>query len=171
VVVVSHSNGTVLHAWLLKAHPGLVTASCFVDPFTFCLWEGDVCYNFVYKRPTTGIELLMRYYVGSELGIANYIQRNFDWSSNTLFFEDIPNPLDPKRTLFVLGSDDSILSSTRVRRYLKMHGVTADNMLFPNGAVHGESLIPGGPIMNRIMRWIESTTELPHLPSPQGNLK
>jgi hypothetical protein len=58
-----------------------------------------------------GIELLMRYYVGSELGIANYIQRNFDWSPNTLFFEDIPNALDPKKALFVLSGDDSILSS------------------------------------------------------------
>lgn len=53
----------------------------------------------------------MRYYISSELGIANYIQRNFDWSSNTLFFEDIPHALDPKKTLFVLGGDDSILSS------------------------------------------------------------
>lgn len=72
----------------------------------------------------------MRYYVGSELGIANYIQRNFDvstspstsipwnlkgvdeqWSSNSLFFEDIPEALDPKKTMFFLGESDSILSA------------------------------------------------------------
>lgn len=57
-----------------------------------------------------GIELLMRYYVGSELGIANYIQRNFDWSANTLFFSEIPAALDPSRTMFFVGGSDSILS-------------------------------------------------------------
>lgn len=52
----------------------------------------------------------MDYYVGAEVGIANYIQRNFDWSANTLFFEEIPNSLDPERTMYVIGGNDSILS-------------------------------------------------------------
>lgn len=47
-----HSSGSVPHAWMLKAYPQLLKRNCFVDPVTFCLWEGDVCYNFVYKRPT-----------------------------------------------------------------------------------------------------------------------
>ena len=122
---------------MLKSFPDFIKRSCFVDPVTFCSWEGDVCYNFVYKEPTNvrhlpyppfllpsstassfspftsteqGIELLMRYYVGSEIGIANYIQRNFDWSANTLFFEEIPDALDPKKTMFFVGGGDSILS-------------------------------------------------------------
>ena len=36
----SHSNGSFVHAWLLKAHPELFRRSCFVDPVTFCSWEG-----------------------------------------------------------------------------------------------------------------------------------
>lgn len=53
VTVLSHSNGSFVHAWLLKAHPGMIIRSCFVDPVTFCSWEGDVCHNFLYRRPAT----------------------------------------------------------------------------------------------------------------------
>jgi hypothetical protein len=95
----SHVSGSVPHAWMLKAYPQLLQRNCFVDPVTFCLWEGDVCYNFVYKRPTDvrssrfrfylalltlaqGMDILMRYFVGTELGVANNIQRHFDVSSS-----------------------------------------------------------------------------------------
>ena len=70
-----------------------------MDPVTFCLWEGDVCYNFVYRKCTTGVELVVRYFAGMELGIANLIQRHFDWMSNTLWFEEIPEARDAKRTV------------------------------------------------------------------------
>lgn len=40
VTMVSHSNGSYAHAWFLKAFPKSVTRSCFVDPVTFCGWEG-----------------------------------------------------------------------------------------------------------------------------------
>ena len=36
ITVVSHSNGTIVHGWLLKSCPELVKRSCFVDPVTFC---------------------------------------------------------------------------------------------------------------------------------------
>lgn len=36
LTVVSHSNGTIVHGWLLKDCPDLVKASCLVDPVTFC---------------------------------------------------------------------------------------------------------------------------------------
>lgn len=53
----------------------------------------------------------MRYFVGTELGIANTIQRHFDWPSNSLWFEEIPNARDPKKTLVVLGGKDAILNA------------------------------------------------------------
>jgi len=53
----------------------------------------------------------MRYFVGTELGIANTIQRHFDWSSNSLWFEEIPNARDPKKMLVVLGGKDVILNA------------------------------------------------------------
>ena len=59
----------------------------------------------------TGLELVIRYFVGTELGVANLLQRHFDWLSNTLWFEEIPNARDPTRSLFLLGGKDSILDA------------------------------------------------------------
>ena len=53
----------------------------------------------------------MYYFVGSELGVANLLQRHFDWSSNSLFYEEIPNARDPHRSMFVVGGRDSILNA------------------------------------------------------------
>lgn len=40
VSLLSHSNGSVHHGWVLKDAPELVRRSCFVDPVVFSLWEG-----------------------------------------------------------------------------------------------------------------------------------
>ncbi|KAH0839869.1 hypothetical protein J3R83DRAFT_820 [Lanmaoa asiatica] len=154
IVMLSHSNGSFLHAWFLKAHPEMVVRSCFVDPVTFCCWEGDMCYNFLYSPCSTGLELLMRYFVGTELGIANTIQRHFDWSSNSLWFEEIPNARDPKKTLVVLGGKDAILNAERIMRYLGSHGVRKGIFFDPNGS-HGQPFVAGGPAHSAIMSWLK----------------
>lgn len=51
----------------------------------------------------------MRYFVGSELGVSNLLQRHFCWSSNSLWFEEIPNARDPSKTLFLMGGKDNIV--------------------------------------------------------------
>jgi hypothetical protein len=51
----------------------------------------------------------MRYFVGTELGVANLLQRHFDWSSNSLWYEEIPNARDTAKTFFVLGGKDDII--------------------------------------------------------------
>lgn len=107
----TYYSGSFSHAWILKSIPEYVTRSCFVDPVTFCSWEGDVCHNFLYSKCATGVELVIRYFVGTELGVANLLQRHFDWLSNTLWFEEIPNAHDPQRSLFLLGGQDSILDA------------------------------------------------------------
>lgn len=35
----------------------------------------DVCYNFCYREPHNAIELLLHWFIASEIGIANSIQR------------------------------------------------------------------------------------------------
>jgi hypothetical protein len=40
VTMTSHSYGSYVHAWLLKDAPEVVARSLFVDPVTFCCWEG-----------------------------------------------------------------------------------------------------------------------------------
>jgi len=153
VTFCSHSNGSYAHAWMLKAYPEMVARSCFVDPVTFCSWEGDVCYNFIYRTCTTGVELLMKYYVGTELGVANLLQRHFDWTGNSLFFEEIPNARDPRKTLFVLGGKDAIVETHRVKKYLVSHGVKKNLWIDPNGR-HGQALLVGGERLTDILDWL-----------------
>ena len=97
---------------MLKNHPELVSRSCFVDPVTFCSWEGDVCYNFVYGTCTNGLQLLIRYFVATELGVSNLLQRHFDWLDNSLWFDEIPNARDSRKNVFVLGGKDSIVNAS-----------------------------------------------------------
>jgi len=55
------------------------------------------------------MELLIRYFVGSELGVSNLLQRHFCWTSNSLWFEEIPNARDQSKTFFLLGGKDEIV--------------------------------------------------------------
>jgi len=154
ITLLSHSNGSYAHAWMLKSYPEMVYRSCFVDPVTFCSWEGDVCYNFLYRPCSNGTELVMRYFVGTELGVANLLQRHFDWSSNSLWYEEIPNARDPSRTMFVLGGKDAIVNAERVKRYLTSHGIRKGLLFDPNGR-HGQALLAGGEGHAAILRWLQ----------------
>jgi len=153
VTMLSHSNGSFTHAWFLKSHPELVTRSCLVDPVTFCSWEGDVCYNFVYKRCVNAMDLIMYYFVGSELGVANFLQRHFDWASNALWYEEIPNARNPSKSMFVLGGQDSIIRSERVLKYLRSHGVRKGILYTPEHH-HGEALLPHTEAYGQIIEWL-----------------
>ncbi|KAJ9097607.1 hypothetical protein QFC21_004641 [Naganishia friedmannii] len=139
IVLCSHSNGSIAHGWLVNDAPEMILRNAFVDPVVFCLWEGDVCYNFCYRKPRTAIELLLHWFIASEIGIANSIQRHFDWSSNTLFHDQIPHANDPSKTLVVLGGEDVIIDSWRVKGYLNRHGMH-DSLDFDPLANHGEGL-------------------------------
>ncbi|KAF9567350.1 hypothetical protein CPC08DRAFT_627082, partial [Agrocybe pediades] len=158
VTVVSHSNGTYIHAWILKGYPDIVSRSCFVDPVTFCSWEGDVCYNFFYRPCMTGMELLMRYFVGTELGVVNLLQRRFCWTSNSLWFEEIPNAKDPHKTLFLLGGKDAIVNSERIKKYLTSHGIRKNLWYDPEGR-HGQALMTGGKGLKEIIGWLSENEE------------
>ncbi|KAI0774240.1 hypothetical protein C8Q74DRAFT_1200407 [Fomes fomentarius] len=153
VTMLSHSNGSFGHAWMLKGHPKMITRSCFVDPVVFCSWEGDLCYNFVYRPCANGLDLIIKYFVGTELGVANFLQRHFDWSENCLWYEQIPKARDPKRTMFFLGGKDCIIDANRVKRYLTSHGVLKGLRFDPAGH-HGEALLSISPFHNEILRWL-----------------
>ncbi|KAF7332075.1 hypothetical protein MKEN_00088000 [Mycena kentingensis (nom. inval.)] len=153
VTALSHSNGSYMHAWCLKAYPELFTRSCFADMVTVCLWEGDICHRFLYSTPTTGFELLVRYFVGTELGTANLLCRNFDWSSNSLWFEELPNARDPTKTLFLLGGKDTIINAHRVKKYLTSHGVR-EGLYFDEEAQHGDALERGSKGHTLVLEWL-----------------
>jgi hypothetical protein len=98
-----------------------VSASLALAQLGSPVWQltADVCFSFVYRRPRKAIELALYYFVASEVGIANYIQRHFNWCDNTLFVEEIPNAREATRSAFFLGGQDIIVDAERVRRYLE----------------------------------------------------
>ncbi|GHJ88728.1 hypothetical protein NliqN6_5130 [Naganishia liquefaciens] len=152
IVVFSHSNGSIAHGWLIKDCPEMILRSALVDPVVFCLWEGDVCYNFCYREPHNTIELLLHWFIASEIGIATSIQRHFDWSANTLFHDEIPHAHDPRRTLVVLGGEDVIIDAWRVKGYLNRHGMR-ESIVFDSLANHGEGL--RGDALERIIKFLK----------------
>jgi hypothetical protein len=60
----------------------------------------------------------MKFFVGTELGVANFLQRHFDWNANALWYEQIPNARDPYKTRFFLGGQDAIVDASVCYQYL-----------------------------------------------------
>lgn len=152
-------SGTYAHAWLLKAHPRLVARSCLIDPVALCLWEGDVCHNFLYRPCLTGMALLMRALIAAELGTANLLQRRFDWASNALWAAQVPGARagDARRALFVVAGRDGILNGGRVKRHLESEGVrggAGGALWYEERARHGDALRVGGRGWKRVVGWL-----------------
>ena len=55
--------------------------------------------------------MIIKFFVGTELGVANFLQRHFDWYANSLWYEEIPNARDPSKTRFFLGGKDAIVNA------------------------------------------------------------
>ena len=124
VELLAHSNGTVVSGWIIKAFPKLVKRCCLLDPICFALWEGHVCYNFLYSQPKTGLEKLLRFGMAEELGTAFYTRRRFNWADAVLWPHQVPGFRDPKRFIVLLSGKDAIINASRIRRYLLDGGMT-----------------------------------------------
>lgn len=114
----------------------------------------------------------MRYFVGTELGVANLLQRRFDWASNSLWYEEIPAAQDPERTIVFVGGKDAIVRaevcvpfpsprrsnsrSQRVLQYLKSHGMKKGIHFDPEGR-HGQALVAGGLSFQKMIHWLRQT--------------
>jgi hypothetical protein len=166
VTILSHSNGTLLHSWLLKSAGEFVKRSCFVDPVCLQLWVPHIISNFLYNRPKSGVMKLISYFVASELGTANALFRHFDWSSCLLWpQDDVPNLCNPHACQFYLAEDDSIINAPQTRQYLRHCGLLEESDARPNDqqpslhyiprAAHGEVLMAGGDAMKRIVDWLD----------------
>ena len=84
----------------------------------------------------TLIFALYRYFVSRELGIAVMLSRTFEWTSNLLFPQEIPNLKDPSKSSVFLAQQDSILNAERVKQYLKRNGFV-ETTLEENRSVNG----------------------------------
>lgn len=159
IELVGHSMGTIVAAWVIKAlsKKEIIRRICLIDPVCFCLWEAHVCYNFLYSHPRTSIEKLIRYFVGTELGIGYHIHRYFSWSSNILWPFEVPGFTNSKRFQVFLSENDSILNAPRVRNYLIENGMDDGKGVFMvKGAAHGASIIEKGYHFELIQKWLEN---------------
>ncbi|KAI9630232.1 hypothetical protein KEM48_014155 [Puccinia striiformis f. sp. tritici PST-130] len=159
VELVGHSMGTIVIAWVVKAlsNKGVIKRICLIDPVCFCLWEPHVCYNFLYSKPQTGIERMIRYFVGTELGVAHHLHRYFEWRSNILWPFEIPGFIDPQKFQVFLSEKDSILNASRVKKYLIDNGMKDGEGLFvARGNAHGESIIEMGAHFDQVKKWLQA---------------
>eukprot|EP00927_Polykrikos_kofoidii_P036501 TRINITY_DN30823_c0_g1_i1.p1 TRINITY_DN30823_c0_g1~~TRINITY_DN30823_c0_g1_i1.p1 ORF type:complete len:886 (-),score=137.94 TRINITY_DN30823_c0_g1_i1:55-2712(-) len=113
---VGHSFGSLVLAWMARRAPNFVSMLTFIDPVCFLLCKPDVCFNFMYRKPSEPTQLLINYFLAKELYIAHSLSRNFIWHHNLLWPEDLPCP-----TLVVLDGLDSIIPAHSVRRYLSAY--------------------------------------------------
>lgn len=118
---------------------------------------------------------MVSFFVGTELGVANLLRRQFDWSSNALWYEEIPNARDPSKTIFLLGGQDDIINAKvrlpleyisqllktctqRVEKYLTSHGVRK-GLFYDPDALHGTALRSGSAGHTKVMQWLRETTD------------
>lgn len=79
VIAAGHSFGSIPAGWLATGRPWLVAQCVFVEPVCFLLCFPDVCYNFLYRPPTTIMEFLIYYFVATEATVNNTLKRHFRW--------------------------------------------------------------------------------------------
>lgn len=139
---VGHSFGTLPLAWMVRLAPSRVSMVTFIDPVCFLIIKPDVCYNFIYRRPTTPAQLISSFFVGRELFIANSLSRNFFWFNNLLWPEDLSMP-----AIVALSGKDAIVPAHSVRRYLSVykqrHGLASLKVRWFPDLAHGEACLPG----------------------------
>lgn len=140
VSILSHSMGTIVHAWLMRAWPKLIARSVFVDPVCFQLWEPHICYRFLYKPTESFVEFVLRYFAARELGNANLLTRHFDWSSNVLLMHDVWKHHTPDDVRIYLAGDDTVLHAWRVLHLLKRCGLQ-DSVHYAPALHHGELMM------------------------------
>lgn len=139
----SHSNGTMVLGWLLRTAPEMFERNVLVDPVSFCMWEGSVCYSFIHRRWASGVEALLGYFVGRELGIAHTILRSFIWFDMILWTEEFPS-IDPKNLHIIFAEKDLLVDVPGSVKYLQLSGVSDDCISVLRNYQHGQALMHKG---------------------------
>ncbi|KAJ3227510.1 40S ribosomal protein S6 [Clydaea vesicula] len=115
---VGHSLGSVY--WMTK-YSKMVSSVTFIDPVCFKLYDSDVCFNFVYRKPKTATEFLIYWVVSREIYISHFITRHFIWHHNVIFPQDLP-----KSSKVFIGLNDNLINSRKIARYLNDNGVDVE---------------------------------------------
>ncbi|KAG9403918.1 hypothetical protein AC1031_005406 [Aphanomyces cochlioides] len=167
-----HSLGTVICSWVCQELPHAVSHATFIDPIVFYLWKRDVAYNFLYRSPSTGLQVLMWYFASTELHIVYVMRRHFWWYNMVCFPEHLPR--DPKTghvaASVFLSTHDLIINAAHVAAHLK-RGMQSpvDGQIAPHdvietvcwdGFTHGEMLFHSHAL-NTISSHVRRRNEAP----------
>lgn len=115
-VVVSHSYGTAITAYMLRSTTlsPRISATLLVDPINFLLHHPSVAYNFLYRTPKSANEWQLWYFASRDPDIARTLSRHFFWYECILWKEDLVG----KKFAVVLSEKDQIVDAKSVRKYL-----------------------------------------------------
>ena len=95
----------------------------------------------------------MRYFVSRELGVANVLQRHFDWISSNLWPTDVADATDPSRFSVPLSAKDTIVDTPRISRYLAREGLKDGEGLKVFSQKHGDSMLGHGSGFEAVLDW------------------
>jgi len=113
---VGHSFGTFLVSWMLRYQPGHVERCTFVDPVCFMLLkvlvEGHEIQEVRPDNHLNAVEMMLKYFVMTELFVCNFVNRCFFWEESQLELDAI----DDMDCLLVLESMDRIVPTHSIRR-------------------------------------------------------
>lgn len=133
--VAAHSFGTVACTWLLHHRPQLVEKAVLIDPVALLLFLPDVATKFLYARPRTFFQWIVRVFAAREATVAHTLFRNFDWKENALFLED----LDSKHTDFYISY--SLADELLPVDALQVHLQHRENVTVWDSFSHAQSLV------------------------------
>jgi pimeloyl-ACP methyl ester carboxylesterase len=110
------SFGTITAGWLVKYHPELVAHMTLVDPAALLLTLMDVAYNFIYRKPRTFVEYMIRIVAARELAITYTLHRHFWPQDYVLWLDDVPKHISV--TVAVSGHDE-IVNGDLIKQYVE----------------------------------------------------
>ena len=119
---IGHSFGSIVMTWLVVNDPQIVGSMLLLDPVSVMLQEPDIAHNFLYREPEQGsvVQAFFKYFVATELHIANTLHRHFWWFENVLWLDDLPERLRRPETFKVmLAGGDEIVNVPLVTEHLK----------------------------------------------------
>eukprot|EP00931_Biecheleriopsis_adriatica_P048161 TRINITY_DN27822_c0_g1_i1.p1 TRINITY_DN27822_c0_g1~~TRINITY_DN27822_c0_g1_i1.p1 ORF type:complete len:689 (+),score=129.63 TRINITY_DN27822_c0_g1_i1:36-2069(+) len=112
---VGHSFGSFIVAWMLRYERSYVARTTFIDPVCFLLLkvlvESHELQQVRHASRMDAMEMLIKYFVLTELFVCNFVCRCFFWEESVLNMQD----LDGMKSLIVLESDDLIVPTFSVR--------------------------------------------------------
>ena len=140
---VAHSLGNTAISWMLRdeRYAHFVASSVQMDPVTYLLCDPTVATVFLYKSPSNVLDLGMHYFVSRELYIAHALQRNFSWSYNICFAEDLL-PVAHSNEL----TNDTKISNSANRNDHAIRSTVCQEIRHTIILSSHDSIVPVGPV-------------------------